>query len=127
MGVTNLDALTVSGAVAAGSLTVGGSPVVAGLAAIGKGTTPASGWTVSGNHCYKDVTVTGAAASDVVICTLNAAPFASLNPMDQRIVLGYVTGANTVRLYYTVISGGSIATGATTIDGTVSYILFRPS
>ena len=122
MGVTNLDAL------AANSLTVGGAAVVAGLSAISKGTTPASGWTTAGgaNYCYKDVTVTGAATGDVVICTVNAPAMTGSAPITVSYVTGYVSAANTIRIFYTENSGG-LNGGATTIAGTVSYILFRPS
>jgi hypothetical protein len=123
MGATNFDAIAVP---AGGTITVGGSPV-GGLAAIGKGTTPSTGWTVSGNHAYKDVTVTGAAAGDVVLCTLNAVPFLGVAPMSLRLFTGYVTGANTVRLFFSEDAGGGLWGAATTIAGTISYIVFRPS
>ena len=128
MGVTNFDGI------AANSLTVGGSPVVAGLSAIGKGTTLDTGWTVSASpyaYSYKDVTVTGAAVGDVVLCTLNAPPFALHSAVWKlNHVAGYVTGANTVRLFFSRDQGGAswweVGSGLTTIPGTVSYILFRP-
>lgn len=143
MGVSNFDA------VAANSLTVGGSAVTGGglptqtgnsgkllttdgtnaswlTVLVGKGTTPASGWTISGVHSFKDVTVTGAAAGDVVMVTLNAPPIVGSAPWVRSPVTGYVTGANTVRLYYIEDTSGSLA-GATTVPGTVSYVVIRPS
>jgi hypothetical protein len=131
MGATNFDAIAVP---AGGTITVGGSPV-GGLAAIGKGTTPDTGWTPAVApyaYVYKDVTVTNAAAGDVVICTLNAPPFSLLSSVWKvHVVFGYVTGANTVRFFYSRDQGGASwwETGSsfTTIPGTVSYILFRPS
>lgn len=120
MGVTNLDALAVS------SLTIGGSPSAAS-GKVGSGTTPAAGWTAAGsnNYSYKDVTVTGALAGDIVIATLNAAQFVGAAPATQKTVAGYVTGSDTVRLFYTENAGGVIGS-ATTLAGTVSYAVFRP-
>jgi hypothetical protein len=122
MGVTNFDGIALP---AGGSITIGGTPV-GGASFVGKGTTPAAGWTISGLHSYKDVTVTGAAAGDVVVPTLNAVPFVGSTPLVRHIVTGYVTGANTVRLYYVEDSGGS-PVGSGTLPGTVSYVLIRPS
>jgi hypothetical protein len=118
MGVSNFDAI------AANSLSVGGASLAS---FVGRGTTPATGWTNTPNFSFKDVTVAGAALNDVVVVTLNAVAFIG-TPAELYYVQGYVTGANTVRIYYGVLSfSGAGSVGSTTVNGIVSYVVIRPS
>lgn len=118
MGVSNFDAI------AANSMTVAG---LVPATFVGKGTTPAAGWTSGTGHSFKDITVTGAAVGDVVLATIDVTPLAG-TPAVIEMVMGRVTGANTLRLYYfTLSSGGGGTAGATTITGAVGYVVIRPS
>lgn len=117
MGVTNFDTIQHEGGKSVPKL-------------IGSGTTPATGWTGAGSgsseYAYKDVTVAGAAAGDVVSATYNGANMAGAAPSSIRAVSGYVTSANTVRLYFVEVIGGTNSGGVANIGATVSYLVVRP-